>query len=117
MGVKGLNGQTLGGASFSVPLRNGLLGTLQIDHKLALEKKVITGKYSFVIFSISLTQLRFLDILGRTFFSSFCILINPCYIGTFDKPKLHYSGMKIAFASLFCLFQQVHIMTQTQSTV
>ena len=35
LGVKGLSGQTLGSAPFSVPVHHGVLETLQIGYKLA----------------------------------------------------------------------------------
>ena len=42
--------------------------------QIGFENKMIPGQYSFVTFSVSLTQLRCLDILGRTSFSSFFYL-------------------------------------------
>ena len=54
--------------------------------QIGFENKMIPGQYSFVTFSVSLTQLRCLDILGRTSFSFFfLILISPCNIRTFNK--------------------------------
>ena len=55
--------------------------------QIGFENKMIPGQYSIVTFSVSLAQLRCLDILGRTSFSSFFfILISPCNIRTFNKP-------------------------------
>ena len=54
--------------------------------QIGFENKMIPGQYSFVTFSVSLAQLRCLDILERTSFSSFFILISRCNIRTFNKP-------------------------------